>query len=66
MLHDETFVLFELGQPPSDALAYLECKVTTRMELSDHWLVYSTVEDGKVSKDESSTAVHHRKIGNYY
>ncbi len=50
----------------ADALAYLECTVTTRMELSDHWLVYSTVEEGKVSKDESITAVHHRKIGNYY
>ena len=50
----------------ADALAYLECTVTTRMELTDHWLVYCTVEDGKVSKDESTTAVHHRKIGNYY
>ncbi|MEO0351593.1 MAG: diflavin flavoprotein [Cyanobacteria bacterium P01_A01_bin.15] len=50
----------------ADALAYLECKVATRMELNDHWLVYSTVEDGKVSKDEAITAVHHRKIGNYY
>ncbi|MBT9314851.1 diflavin flavoprotein [Leptothoe spongobia] len=50
----------------ADALAYLECTVTTRMELTDHWLVYCTVEDGKVSKDEAITAVHHRKIGNYY
>ena len=50
----------------ADALAYLECTVTSRMELTDHWLVYSTVENGKVSKDESITAVHHRKIGNYY
>ncbi|MEM7064856.1 MAG: diflavin flavoprotein [Cyanobacteria bacterium P01_B01_bin.77] len=50
----------------ADALAYLECTVNTRMELSDHWLVYCTVEDGKVSKDEAITAVHHRKIGNYY
>ncbi|MEM9486808.1 MAG: diflavin flavoprotein [Cyanobacteria bacterium P01_F01_bin.116] len=50
----------------ADSLAYLECKVTTRMELSDHWLVYCTVDDGKVSKDEASTAVHHRKVGNYY
>ncbi|MEM8806810.1 MAG: diflavin flavoprotein [Cyanobacteria bacterium P01_G01_bin.38] len=49
-----------------DALAYLECEVSSRMELSDHWLVYSTVHDGRVSKDESITAVHHRKIGNYY
>lgn len=50
----------------ADALAYLECTVNSRMELSDHWLVYCTVEDGKVSKDEAITAVHHRKIGNYY
>ncbi len=50
----------------ADALAYLECKVTTRMELTDHWLVYCTVDNGKVSKDEAITAVHHRKIGNYY
>ncbi|NEP16059.1 MAG: MBL fold metallo-hydrolase [Leptolyngbya sp. SIO4C1] len=50
----------------ADALAYLECKVTSRMELSDHWLVYCAVDDGKVSKDEALTAVHHRKVGNYY
>ncbi|MEO1400691.1 MAG: diflavin flavoprotein [Cyanobacteria bacterium J06635_1] len=49
-----------------DALAYLECEVSSRMELSDHWLVYCTVHEGRVSKDESITAVHHRKIGNYY
>ena len=50
----------------ADALAYLECEVTSRMELSDHWLIYCTVEEGRVSKPESLTAVHHRKIGNYY
>ncbi|MEO0459020.1 MAG: diflavin flavoprotein [Cyanobacteria bacterium P01_A01_bin.114] len=49
-----------------DALAYLECEVSSRMELSDHWLVYCMVHDGRVSKDEPMTAVHHRKIGNYY
>ncbi|MEO1349851.1 MAG: diflavin flavoprotein [Cyanobacteria bacterium J06635_15] len=50
----------------ADALAYLECEVTSRMEASDHWLVYCTVQDGKVSKPEGLTAVHHRKVGNYY
>jgi flavorubredoxin/flavin reductase (DIM6/NTAB) family NADH-FMN oxidoreductase RutF len=50
----------------ADALAYLECEVTSRMELSDHWLVYCTVQDGRVSKEEALTAVHHRKVGNYY
>lgn len=49
-----------------DALAYMECTVTSRMEMSDHWLVYSTVQDGKVSNPDGLTAVHHRKVGTYY
>ncbi|MFN9174353.1 MAG: diflavin flavoprotein [Synechocystis sp.] len=50
----------------TDALAYLECEVTSRMECSDHWIVYSTVTNGRVAKTEGLTAVHHRKVGNYY
>jgi len=50
----------------TDALAYLECEVSSRMECSDHWIVYSTVTDGRVAKAEGLTAVHHRKVGNYY
>ena len=50
----------------ADALAYLECEVTSRMEVSDHWIVYCTVQDGKVSYPDGLTAVHHRKVGNYY
>ena len=50
----------------ADALAYVECEVTSRMEVSDHWIVYCTVQDGKVSDPEGQTAVHHRKVGNYY
>jgi flavorubredoxin/flavin reductase (DIM6/NTAB) family NADH-FMN oxidoreductase RutF len=50
----------------ADALAYLECEVTSRMEQSDHWIVYSTVNAGRVSKPDALTAVHHRKLGNYY
>ncbi|MEO1619514.1 MAG: diflavin flavoprotein [Cyanobacteria bacterium J06632_3] len=50
----------------ADSLAYLECEVASRMELNDHWLVYCTVDDGKVSKEEALTAVHHRRVGNYY
>ncbi|MGC1308085.1 MAG: diflavin flavoprotein [Phormidesmis sp.] len=50
----------------ADALAYLECEVSSRMELSDHWLVYCIVEGGKVAKEEAQTAIHHRKVGNYY
>lgn len=57
----------ENGSPIlTDALAYLECEVVSRMECSDHWLVYSTVQAGRVSKPDALTAVHHRKLGNYY
>ena len=57
----------ENGSPVlSDALAYLECEVSSRMECSDHWIVYSTVQTGKVSKPDAMTAVHHRKVGNSY
>lgn len=50
----------------AEALAYLECKVESRMECSDHWIVYSTVDTGRVSKSDALTAVHHRKVGNHY
>ena len=50
----------------TDALAYLECEVVTRMECSDHWIVYSKVNDGRVSNPDALTAVHHRKVGNHY
>lgn len=50
----------------ADALAYLECEVVSRMECSDHWIVYSTVDAGRLSKQDALTAVHHRKVGNHY
>jgi flavin reductase (DIM6/NTAB) family NADH-FMN oxidoreductase RutF len=48
------------------ALAYMECQVMSRLEVSDHWIVYSEVVDGNVSNPDGKTAAHHRKIGNYY
>lgn len=50
----------------TDALAYLECNVTSRLDCNDHWLVYSQVEEGRVSDANGQTAVHHRKVGTYY
>ncbi len=50
----------------ADALAYMECHVVNRLELSDHWLVYSVVDDGRTAKADGLTAVHHRKVGNHY
>jgi flavorubredoxin/flavin reductase (DIM6/NTAB) family NADH-FMN oxidoreductase RutF len=57
----------ENGSPIlTDALAYMDCHVISRMELTDHWIVYATVDVGRVSKADALTAVHHRKVGNYY
>ncbi len=57
----------ENGSPIlADALAYIECEVVSRMDTGDHWVVYSNVYAGKVSKPDSLTAVHHRKVGNHY
>ena len=57
----------ENGSPIlTEALAYLECEVITRMECSDHWVVYSKVTAGRVSNPDGLTAVHHRKVGNHY
>ncbi|MDJ0733728.1 MAG: diflavin flavoprotein [Nostocaceae cyanobacterium] len=57
----------ENGSPIlADALAYMECEVASRMDGGDHWIVYSTIYAGKVSKPDSLTAVHHRKVGNHY
>ncbi|HEY9849447.1 MAG TPA: diflavin flavoprotein [Leptolyngbyaceae cyanobacterium] len=50
----------------TDALAYLECEVVSRMELSDHYIVYASVDTGRVSKADALAAVHHRKVGNHY
>ena len=50
----------------ADALAYIECEVARRVECGDHWLIYSTVSVGRVSKPDAPPAVHHRQIGNHY
>ncbi|MEA5582507.1 diflavin flavoprotein [Nodularia harveyana UHCC-0300] len=50
----------------TDALAYMECEVVSRMDCGDHWAVYSNVYEGRVSQPEALTAVHHRKVGNHY
>ncbi|MHC5594676.1 MAG: diflavin flavoprotein [Nostoc sp.] len=57
----------ENGSPIlTNALAYLECSVQNRMESGDHWLVYATVENGKVLDTDGVTAVHHRKSATHY
>jgi flavorubredoxin/flavin reductase (DIM6/NTAB) family NADH-FMN oxidoreductase RutF len=49
-----------------DAIAHLECRVESRMDCGDHWLMYGVVEDGAVQDSERLTAVHQRKSGSHY
>ncbi|CAE8725675.1 unnamed protein product [Polarella glacialis] len=48
------------------ACAYLECRIVSRMDASDHWVGYAVVTGGSVAKPDAVAAVHHRKIGTYY
>ncbi len=48
-----------------EALAYLECQVSDRMECGDHWVIYGVVTKGQVLQD-GVTAIHHRKSGSHY
>jgi flavin reductase (DIM6/NTAB) family NADH-FMN oxidoreductase RutF len=50
----------------TQAVAYLECRVGERMDCGDHWLVYATVETGRVLDPEAKTAVHQRQTGTHY
>ena len=54
------------GPVLSDSLAYLDCKVSSRLETPDHWIIYGIVENGSVSDLSCKTAVHHRKVANHY
>ncbi|MEO0826609.1 MAG: diflavin flavoprotein [Cyanobacteria bacterium J06639_16] len=57
----------ENGMPVlKDAIAYLECEVSSRMDCGDHWVVYATVTQGKLLQANDKTAVHHRKSGSHY
>lgn len=56
----------ENGDPVLDqAVAHVSCKVVSRMEAIDHWVVYSEVVSGTIHKDER-TATHTRKVATYY
>lgn len=48
------------------AIAAIECKVMSRMETADHWVTYAEVTAGQVAAADKRTAVHRRKVANYY
>lgn len=62
----ETFKASNGSPVLSAASAYMECRVVSRMETPDHWITYCEVADGSVLKPDVRTAVHRRKVGNYY
>jgi len=49
-----------------EALAWLDCSVTQRMECGDHWLLYAQVQAGGLLDAGASTAVHQRRSGANY
>lgn len=48
------------------ALLLCVCSVVSRMETPDHWITYAHVVGGEVMNSDARTAVHRRKVGNYY
>lgn len=56
-----------LGQPLlPEALAWLEARVSQRMECGDHWLIYAEVSSGALMDPSGTTAVHTRRSGANY
>lgn len=49
-----------------EAAAYVGCTIKDRLEAGDHWIIYATVDSGKVLTESAPSAVHHRKIGTSY
>eukprot|EP00894_Picocystis_sp_ML_P005211 jgi/Pico_ML_1/55728/g1377.t1 len=49
-----------------DAVSYVECTVKNRLEAGDHYILYATVDDGKLLDDGATTAVHFRRSGSNY
>ena len=49
-----------------EASAYLECTVMQRVEAGDHWVLYATVQEGKVQDPQAVTSVRLRKSGREY
>lgn len=49
-----------------DAVSYVECTVKNRLEAGDHYILYATVDNGKLLDEGATTAVHFRRSGSNY
>jgi flavorubredoxin/flavin reductase (DIM6/NTAB) family NADH-FMN oxidoreductase RutF len=55
------------GQPLlPEALAWMEARVSQRMECGDHWLLYAEALSGDLLDAAATTAVHQRRSGASY
>lgn len=50
----------------SDAISWMECTVSSRMETGDHWIIYATVDNAELQDDKTLSAIHYRKTGARY
>jgi len=68
----DRFAGLELESSPSgqpvlpEAMAWLEARVSQRMECGDHWLLYAQVDHGGLLDPVALTAVHQRRSGANY
>jgi flavin reductase (DIM6/NTAB) family NADH-FMN oxidoreductase RutF len=53
-------------QTLGDALAWLEARVTQRMECGDHWLIVAEITHGALLDALGTTAMHQRRSGGNY
>jgi len=49
-----------------DAASYLECTVTNRLDVGDHWVLLVNIDEGKVLDTDATTYFHHRQVGTEY
>ena len=49
-----------------DVAAFVECEVVSRLETPDHFVTYAQAVEGGVADPDARTAVHRRKVANYY
>ncbi len=50
----------------TEAVAYMECQVESRMDCGDHWVIYVVSKQGKVLQTNGRTAIQHRTSGRFY
>jgi flavin reductase (DIM6/NTAB) family NADH-FMN oxidoreductase RutF len=48
------------------AVAFLECRVESKLDAGDHWVLLANVLSGELLRENAVTAIHFRKTGASY